>query len=652
MFQRQNWIHWVMISILIISSLVSLNVALKRFFYEAQNQTVDLVLSHREVGHLANLGGVSQAELLGRLRKEVGITSIALEEETLQDFIDKGKVTLLPGSEIINMLRVGKVYRTIISHLTKRTRVDPNKIYLVADETVLYERIKNYLNVGLDPGSVRELGWNMFEVTANEEDLVKMGFGVSTKQATKLAGYGFRVVPRFRNNMRISTPLIKLKLKSMSDFEQGKTVVFEGPSVLGYPSKLRVMAEQLKENDFQIGIIEFRNQKGDRDIAKLLPLSVIRVHSVSDTVRRRMTQDQLITRYLRATKERGVRMLFLHADFGYIGETNIIQYNIDYFLRLKSQLNRFQFTIGPVIDSPGKRYIPATHLEIAMMSVGVFVWIGLFLGIFIKIRPLILAIGSLLLLMCYGTMFLTGMEEFWNRALAICVATVFPILALVINFPSQNMNRIHSTKTRYLDCGIYILKLLGISSIGALFVIGFLSDITYLLSVRQFFGVKISIIVPLVVIGLYYYLRPHRIHSFYYVMKRLFHAPITTGSLAATMLCCTLIVLYIMRSGNYVQIPMVEAWVRSTLESLFFVRPRTKEFLIGYPFLITAFLYVDSKISRDWLWFFNILGSIALLSFINSFCHLHTPIMISFYRSVLGVLLGILFAVLYTVIFR
>ena len=79
---------------------------------------------------------------------------------------------------------------------------------------------------------------------------------------------------------------------------------------------------------------------------------------------------------------------------------------------------------------------------------------------------------------------------------------------------------------------------------------------------------------------------------------------------------------------------------RILLEEWLWIRPRTKEFLIGYPFLLFSFLQIDKFISRKWVWFFNVIGAIALISLVNSFCHIHTPLNISIYRTCLGVLLG------------
>ena len=52
------------------------------------------MLPLKEVDRLAVLGGMSKKELRSLLLEKVGITSLALEEETLEILINSGKVTL------------------------------------------------------------------------------------------------------------------------------------------------------------------------------------------------------------------------------------------------------------------------------------------------------------------------------------------------------------------------------------------------------------------------------------------------------------------------------------------------------------------------------------------------------------------------------
>ena len=159
---------------------------------------------------------------------------------------------------------------------------------------------------------------------------------------------------------------------------------------------------------------------------------------------------------------------------------------------------------------------------------------------------------------------------------------------------------------------------------------------------------------PLLLIGTFFFLRPQRIKSFFYIFQRLFFSPIRTGVLLAVFICLMFVFVYILRSGNHISfsIPIFEIQLREWLESLFFVRPRTKEFLIGYPVLLCTILFIDKGISRQWLWFFNLLGVVALISVVNSFCHIHTPLTISLTRTLLGLIIGLLFGLITAIFYK
>jgi predicted lysophospholipase L1 biosynthesis ABC-type transport system permease subunit len=89
-------------------------------------------------------------------------------------------------------------------------------------------------------------------------------------------------------------------------------------------------------------------------------------------------------------------------------------------------------------------------------------------------------------------------------------------------------------------------------------------------------------------------------------------------------------------------VPGIEKIFRDILENILYIRPRTKEFLIGYPFLfLAAARYLRGE--KKWLWFLAALGAIAPISVFNAFSHIHTPIMVSMIRTVNGLVLGIIF---------
>jgi hypothetical protein len=85
----------------------------------------------------------------------------------------------------------------------------------------------------------------------------------------------------------------------------------------------------------------------------------------------------------------------------------------------------------------------------------------------------------------------------------------------------------------------------------------------------------------------------------------------------------------------------LELKLRSLLDQLLIVRPRTKEFLIGHPALFLSVALAPlwgRRVSLPLLW----LGTIGQVSLINTFCHIHTPLSVSLLRAFNGLWTGIL----------
>ncbi len=103
----------------------------------------------------------------------------------------------------------------------------------------------------------------------------------------------------------------------------------------------------------------------------------------------------------------------------------------------------------------------------------------------------------------------------------------------------------------------------------------------------------------------------------------------------------------VMRSGNFptLPIPALELKLRAFLQQTLLVRPRTKEFLIGYPSLVLLVYWGARWRERIWTrWTALVLvvgASIGLVSIGNTFAHQHVPVSISLLRTVNGLVLGL-----------
>ena len=169
-------------------------------------------------------------------------------------------------------------------------------------------------------------------------------------------------------------------------------------------------------------------------------------------------------------------------------------------------------------------------------------------------------------------------------------------------------------------------------------MVGLLSETAFLLGAETFAGVKLAFLFPLVLVIGYHYFQ--EVKSIPEQVRALWKLPITVGWVGLGLSTLLVLAFYVLRSGNLGFLIPREETGRSLLENAFSVRPRTKEFLVGYPAFFLAYLYLKAGGTR-YLWVFWGIATMALISLFNTFCHIHTPLLISLERSCYGLLLGV-----------
>ena len=105
---------------------------------------------------------------------------------------------------------------------------------------------------------------------------------------------------------------------------------------------------------------------------------------------------------------------------------------------------------------------------------------------------------------------------------------------------------------------------------------------------------------------------------------------------------------FVGRSGHTggVPVPAIELKMRAFLEQVMYARPREKEFMIGHPafFLMVMAVY---KCAPRWWQFVLVCGAvIGQGSLVQTFCHMRTPVVMSFVRALDGYAVGIIFGII------
>lgn len=181
-----------------------------------------------------------------------------------------------------------------------------------------------------------------------------------------------------------------------------------------------------------------------------------------------------------------------------------------------------------------------------------------------------------------------------------------------------------------------------IAYIGALFLLciiisSFLMDFRNYIGLTNIYGIKIMFLLPFVI----------TLIQFYYHYPEKFLIPVKWKDIILLMVSGLIIFIILLRSGNYwIQPSLLEIRAREILEKVFIIRPRFKEFLVGYPILsILFFFYRKNRFIKKHFIIFYFSGLIGVSTTLNSFLHIHTPFFVSLVRSIYGIFLGTLIGV-------
>jgi len=169
-------------------------------------------------------------------------------------------------------------------------------------------------------------------------------------------------------------------------------------------------------------------------------------------------------------------------------------------------------------------------------------------------------------------------------------------------------------------------------------VVAMLNHISYSLVLQQFRGVSLLHAAPIGLVAIYVFLYGSG-ESVFANARKLLMTPVTVLWIAAIGVLGAAGLYYMTRTGNAGSVSGIELTFRSLLENTFGVRPRTKEFLIGHPLLLAGiFLALRYRFAAGLI----VLGTVGQLSMVDTFAHIHTPLILSITRVLLGLGLGLI----------
>ena len=201
-----------------------------------------------------------------------------------------------------------------------------------------------------------------------------------------------------------------------------------------------------------------------------------------------------------------------------------------------------------------------------------------------------------------------------------------------------------------------------LSLIGGAYLAAILADTGFLLEMEIFRGVKLTFVLPLVLISIVYLTRFNLFPGVdaddsRHLWAKLLHVldyPAYIKTILAFGAAAAVAYVFVGRSGHSagVPVPEIEIKLRRFLEVAMYARPREKEFLIGHP----AFLMAVMALYKNWPRFFHfafvVAATIAQGSLVETFAHMRTPVLMSFIRGGNGLVLGAVIGVAAVIIFH
>lgn len=178
-----------------------------------------------------------------------------------------------------------------------------------------------------------------------------------------------------------------------------------------------------------------------------------------------------------------------------------------------------------------------------------------------------------------------------------------------------------------------------------------LSGLDYYINSLIFRGIKISLILPVLYSALAYaVIFSQKKENYISKTIDILNMNVKVYWMIVAAFIGGIVAIYLIRSGNVSEISSAEAFMRNTITEFMTARPRTKEFLVGWPCLMLFVYYLKNINVNFFSWILAVGSSILFASVINSFCHVFTAAEIIFSRVMNGLLIAVVVGVFALVI--
>lgn len=646
---RQVWRRVPVLVACVAAGLAASGVLLAgRAAVERSYRTVEITVDGDDWATLAELRGVDRDALYADLYRR-GVRSVTVYAASLRRLADAGLVTYTAGSDAVDQARA-QTLTGPLGTLARTGRLHANSTYVQGTAPIL-DVVRAGIALQRGPGAATFAGPGLLEIAGRGRDLEDLSLEMVPAEVASARRAHLAAEVRVRNVREVAPGGLDALFASLVRFGQAFTLIFDRDQVLGYDALVPDVAAAIKAHGFAFGQIEAfsssRRQKGEGQLAVLAAPRVIRVFSLTPQELASLTPQQARDKYVLAAHERNVRILYVRPFLTTSAGVDPIQANLDYVGSIADELTRSGYKMGkavplPSLGTPAPWFVLAALGALAAAALAA-AEIGAALGY--EVRPQWLYGGVVAgLAITLGAMAVHHVT-LWREVLALLAALAFPVLAMLWFVPGARRETWPAVRAG--GAGVVarsVAQLWAVSAasaLGGLMVGALLSEWAFMMEIRLFLGVKAAIVVPIVIIGLAVAAAQAGPEGVWPRVREWLRQPLRLEYGILLILIGGAALFALGRTGN-TGLPALgglEIKARTVLERVLVARPRTKEFLVGHPAMMLA-VALALLGARRWVLPAAMVGAVGQTGLIDSFAHIHTPLVYTVERTVSALIIG------------
>lgn len=693
----------LLVLLALLGLLASLVPIVNRVQTEESNKYYDYVLDYASLRSMARQSSRTEDEWLDLFRS-LGVDKVALSEASALNLHDNAAIPV----HAMTVKKAAESYgwennypAEVVSWLSESTDVSDAIIW--TETAAAYEWMLDAFNVRFENFEAKtylegEHGFIFIQQQENGmkgEKLLDLRLGIWPGTVELIERHGYQIVPRTVTQKDMNGTKFAEAYIDVLKHYNAPYFMNNGDELVGYESDegWDLLVQYLNESGASVAMMEQNDQSqnqtwpGIEDLLNETGYRGIRVFNEWAYIQNRYQYcgyegpEEITNTFFRAIAERNCKVIFLKmilepdTDVSWDADEKEWVYITDP-AEYEKMLADLDTRLAPLGYTRGT--VPAMQMEDPSMLLKVVQGIGT-AALLVMLFDLFFFIGKRwrTILLVLGALGFAGLAvlkpAMFRLILSMSGGIVMPSLAAVGLCRVLMEKRRTEPQAKFgrvlgYTMGISVLTILT-AFCGSLLATSALSQLSYMIEMDLYRGVKIMQLIPIGLFILAYLLvyayeetgardavlahvgprgEKGRVKRFNAYFAQVMKTPMQLGWFVAIVVIAVaavflllVFVYYIYRTGNSTTTSETELAFRNFLENTLIARPRTKEMLIGWPMLM-LFIWSLRRGMKFLPMVFGMGMSIGLVSVVNTFLHIRTPFLLSLLRTGWGILFGLL----------